>query len=61
MADDELRLPPDLEKVRQMLYGDLSAAEGRTRIFDVFERRAERRELIEDLFRRVRRLADEQD
>ena len=61
MADDDLRLSPDLEKVRQLLYGDLSEAEGRAAIIGVFEERARRRELVEDLFRRVRELGEEQD
>jgi len=58
---DDLRLPPDLEEARKILYPDLSVEDGRTRVLAILEQRAERRELIEDLFRRVRRLTEDQD
>jgi hypothetical protein len=58
---DDLRLPPHLERVREILYRDLSVAEGTKRLRDVLELREKRRELIEDLFERVRRLTDEQE
>jgi hypothetical protein len=63
VADDDLRLPsdPDLERLRQILYGDLPVEEGRERLVGVFALRAQRRELIDDLFRRVQRIVDEQD